>query len=189
MTTRRTKRLAWLGGIATAVVAGLIVEWTKDFPVLKFAGRALGSIWRWLLAPTTLSHWLLTLLILATVFFAGAFFLRLMAEAASPAERYVSDRFLDIDWQWSYSGGQIYADNMIPICPRCSLQMTFADASSFAVVPRTAVICEDCKYSQEFEGNVYSIQSRVIKLAQRNLRTGAYMNRLASPKAPRNEVF
>lgn len=170
---RITKRLAWVGGLATAVLGGLIVEWTKDFPVLRAVLTIATSAWRWLLAPGSLPHWLILLLVLSTIALFGLL-TSMVLRRADPTNGYTSDTFLDIDWQWVYSNGTIYPDAVVPLCPKCRFQMSFIDASNYSVVPRTAVVCEDCGYSRQFEGNHHAVKERVIKLVQRNLRTGNY---------------
>jgi hypothetical protein len=179
---RITKRLAWLGGLATAVLGGLIVEWTKDFPVLRACLAIITAAWHWLLAPGSLPHWLILVLVLCTVGLIGLLTL-LVLRRADPTRTYTSDSFLEIEWQWVYTGGNIYPDDVVPICPQCRFQMTFMDASNYAAVPRTAVVCEDCGYRRQFEGNHYAVRERVIKSVQRNLRTGNY--RLPSAREPK----
>jgi hypothetical protein len=176
---RITKRLAWLGGLATAVLGGLIVEWTKDFPVLRACLAFITGAWRWLVAPGSLPHWLILVLTLST---AGLIALStfLVLRRADPTRTYTSDSFSEIEWQWVYTGDSINPDDVVPICPKCSYQMTFMDASNYAVGPRTVVVCDDCGYRRQFEGNDYAVRERVIKLVQRNLRTGNY--RLPSPR-------
>jgi hypothetical protein len=171
------KQNKWLGGIVAAVIAGLIVEWTKDFPFLKWLIRAIRVAIDWLVQPVTLPLWVVLLLsgaVGGTVISLGLGHLR-TASSSALVEAYNTDFFFGIKWHWRYLDGQVLEHSIAAVCPSCSYQMVMARGSASILEPRTLVLCEDCKYQQEFEGGGDDVIRRVLLAVQRNLRTGKYL--------------
>jgi predicted nucleic-acid-binding Zn-ribbon protein len=82
-------------------------------------------------------------------------------------------------------GGQIDQYSITALCPNCSYQLLFRDASDYHQGQKTAIYCEDCEYSQVFDGStVDDVQRRIVLSVQRNIRTGRIPAE-AGPETPR----
>jgi hypothetical protein len=169
----KARKLAWLSAVTVVVVGGLMVEWIKEFPVLGYLWSLSTRLLSFLSGGITVPLWLMatvSLLSLAMVFIVVS---RLRRIQGRPVWRnYIEDDFLDVTWMWRYSYNQIV--DLVPMCPRCSYQMIFADGSTWRALPRVVIACQDCMYQVDFEGTPYELESRVRRLIERNIRTGNY---------------
>jgi hypothetical protein len=159
-------------GFVVAVAAGLVVEWTKDFPVLRWLGRVLVVLVGWLRTPYLVERWYLGVLsLLALALLLVTLRRALPVSNPIPWLSYTRDTFLGIEWQWSYtSSGQFDPHSLLAVCPSCQLMLRFGDVATFAAVPRSAVQCPECGFHKEFEGDLASVRDRVTRLAERKVR-------------------
>ena len=170
-----------LGGLLLAVSAGLIVEWTKDFPLSRWLIDRAKELWEvvvtfghWLAPPAWIPFWVATLLVgfaLLTIVGMGLWlWVRHLGRSAFTSYR--SDSFLGVQWHWNYIAGRVDEHTLSAICPRCSYRMVYGEARAFQMASRTRIYCEDRGYEQEFEGELGDLRRRVVLLVDRNLRLG-----------------
>jgi hypothetical protein len=83
--------------------------------------------------------------------------------------------FFDLRWRW-----QVYDSVLtdpVPFCPYCDYQIHPHRASAYAVVPRIGFDCDSCRADlPTFEEDFDSLQSKVKRLVQQKMRTGAWVN-------------
>jgi len=159
------------GGFLLAVLAGLTVEWVKDFPVLRWFARV-GSIgWSWLGVKHAVVGWLILALVATTLWTLLSVATRLLRRTdPEPWLAVSSGDLLGLRWQWRYRGSQIDESSFHALCPECSLQLKFADVSSYSAVPRTAVVCVDCGFRKELGGDFHEVLDKLALLADRHVR-------------------
>lgn len=165
------QRWAAIVALLTTVVGGLIVEWTKAFPIFSWTGQRLVVVWGWLRADYSVERWYLYALFLL----ACLFLIRLVAEnirSAPPASwlEYRSDTFLGIEWHWDYFANQVEPTSIYGICPRCQLRLSFVNPSEYRAIREIAVRCLDCGYTKDFEGDIDILRDRLERLIERNIR-------------------
>ena len=167
----KPRRLAALGAFAAAVLAGLVVEWAKDFPVTSWTWRGLVTLWRWLRGHYVVERWYLGLLFLLAIgFVVWTVGRALVARAQPPWLEYRKDTFLGLEWHWDYIGARLDPGSLHSYCPRCELRLQFYNASVFAAVPHVGVRCADCGYTKDFEGDIDELRDRLARLIERNIR-------------------
>jgi hypothetical protein len=104
----KPRRLAALGAFAAAMLAGLVVEWAKDFPVTSWTWRGLVGLWRWLRGSAR--DWIRCL----------ALDRALEARAQPPWLESRKDAFLGLEWAYRlYSHSALeFARSGIPAAAR-----------------------------------------------------------------------
>lgn len=87
---------------------------------------------------------------------------------------YLEDHFLGLCWRWKYfSSGDL--DDPQPFCPHCDYQVFPHRASAYAAVDRIGFHCDSCgRDLTTFEESFESLQSKVRRLIQQKVRTGAW---------------
>jgi hypothetical protein len=128
-------------------------------------------------AKTPVCNWLIGLVCIGVIL-AVLFVVEIALSAKKDAERlplpfsYREDVFFGVRWRWRYDGHDIIGLHCL--CLNCGLQIYFADASAYDVIPRVAARCDDCgRPSQTFDGNHEMLESHVIRLIHRNLGEGS----------------
>ncbi len=169
-----TKRQLAVGLVVT-IGGGLAVEFLKGFPVLGWIGNALGRLANWLGSPVTIQRWVLISFWIMLILFVGAIVRRFRRPAGPTWLAYQTDHFLDVTWRWQYFGNSVAEGTVVPYCPKCLCQMVFVNASTYTAVPRTAVTCDECGYSRQFEGYPNDIRNRIGRLVERSINTGTWL--------------
>lgn len=165
------KRKLTLGFLLT-VAAGLVVERWKDFSFLKWLSGATAAAAAWLRESYLIERWYLGVLALMGIGFVVSIAKRLLrTDTSVPWLTYRQGVFFGLRWSWDYIGHQFDSGSLQAYCPKCDLLLSFTDAAMFAAVPRIAVVCGDCGYRQEFAGDLDSLRDRILRLAERNVRT------------------
>src|SRR5215218_3532774 len=160
---------AWWSGFALAVIGGLTVEVLKGFPALRFVGSGLAPALRWLRADAGLSRWAVMLLTLALLYLAVGAARRWLGQSNLPPWLgYQQDRFLGADWRWEYTGRQIHLGSLTPYCPQCRVQMVYVNSSVYRVNVRTTLLCQDCGYKVEHNGEPSDIIGLVARHIERS---------------------
>ena len=168
--------LLTLGG---AVLAGLIVEWTKGFPVLRFLGRAARELWNWLRSPLMVERWFLYLALVGASLLLIGTVARRVSRRAPKWLKYRKARFLELDWRWEYFGSEIAPGTVTPYCPKCLCQMVFEDVNLTSAKPFTMVNCTECDFGIGFDGWASNLRERIARLAEREITTGDWTRRLS----------
>lgn len=167
----KKSRKSIVGGFLLAVLAGVTVEWIKDFPVLRWLAKVGSSAWSWLGAFHAVPGWLLAVLATITLLACISVALRLFrSETEAPWLAVSSGEFFGLRWQWRYLGSEIDENSFHAFCPQCSLQLKFARVGAFAAVPRTAVVCLDCGFRKELGGELHDVLEKLALHADRHVR-------------------
>jgi hypothetical protein len=162
---------AAISSLAVTVLGGLIVEWWKDFPILRWTEDSLAAIWRWLRVSVVLERWSLYILLLMAAALCLVVVLGLRRKGTvGHFTNYTTDKFFDIVWFWRYNRDQIDPTSFIGICPKCDLQLVYADSSTHRAVPHTSMVCNECGYSQQFDGRSSDLQHKLSLRVDRELR-------------------
>ncbi|NEV65288.1 hypothetical protein [Thiorhodococcus minor] len=171
----------WSKVIAVGVLALISLIASYFSGVWPFIYSTLSQAWYFLLASTSVSNWLLGIMIVPFFLLGYALLIAFKEwlfgiESELNFKDYTKDNFFGLLWVWRYSGNRI--DNLHSLCPRCQYQILPKDSSSYAAVSRYEFICEDCGYSGGyFEGYPEELHQKVELKIQKALRTGEWVEK------------
>lgn len=166
-----------MGALLVTIVGGLVVEYTKDFPITRWIAGAFSAFFAWLGSQWLVRTWFLLLLglfaVAVVVLVAGIGVTR-RRNAVARWRNYTRDTFDGVNWYWRYLDTR--PEQFVAECPKCSYQMKIDNETRLGnYTGRTTVVCGDCGYEVPFEGTPYELQDRLTKLVQRNLRAGKFL--------------
>lgn len=166
-----------IGGIIAATVIALagFVYRKSWWPAVR---RGASAAREYLLAESSLPHWVVGLLALGDVLFvvlvAGLVVIALQAknQNQNPPDwlSYTSDNFYGLNWVWAYEGREVLLKGVL--C-QCGYQVGPDSTSMFDSSVRFH--CDSCGRTVPVEGQSWdSLQSVVMRLIQQKLRNGTY---------------
>lgn len=169
----------WSKVIAAVVIAILAAIATYSAGLWSGIFAVLVDIVIFSAAVTSVSNWLLAILILCGVAVVGLLIIVICAftfgsKNSPSAQTYVVDEILGIRWRWKYGqGGEIY--DLFSFCSLCDFQVYPRDVSAFRAVDHIEYRCDDCgNILNDFDMPVEAIESQVIRHIQKKIRSGSW---------------
>lgn len=165
-----------IGGLILASVTGgsyFAGWWPAIFRIFK-------RVFSFALAYTPVPNWLLTVLSLSAILTLCFLLLVIFPARETPDWRsYTSDNFFGILWFWQFSaGGQLYAEDIQPRCPKCLSVLEPAYDMHYKVTTEFAFVCDHCDFKRQFF-DLHDLRRKIIKEVDRKIVSGEYKSVLA----------
>jgi hypothetical protein len=170
----------WSKVIAAAILAGIAAVATYFLHWWPVLGGLVAQGWVHVVRKTPTPNWLLGVLILLAVpslLAVGAICWQAVfphAPAPPSWSDYTTDHFVGLRWRWRYSdSGRPY--ELVTFCPSCDYQIYAKNVSPYAAVPQIEFWCDVCGQAMaQFHEPLESLESKVERLIQQNIRTGKF---------------
>ena len=152
------------------VIIGLLINWLTPINIP-------GAIWKTIVwfgdlfvIKINLPIWGIILLMFTIPLLIGVILFLQRTSSTVTYLAYTSDTFFGISWHWSYDGGNVYDEDIIPRCPSCK---TLLQPSNM-VVNEFILVCSHCGFQKEFEYSYDELLNRVKKEIDRKIVTKEY---------------
>ena len=161
------------------LVVGLLLNWLTPVDV----PGALWSAIRWFfglfLITFTLPIWAILLLMLAIplVFGIGLvlIFVFRRPQRSSPAyTSYTSDDFFGVSWHWSYLGGRLSDETIMPRCPGCKTILDATYEPGDVIAGHITLVCHHCGFRKRLKFDRDTVLDRVKREIDRKIVSGEY---------------
>jgi predicted amidophosphoribosyltransferase len=62
--------------------------------------------------------------------------------------------------------------NLVPLCPKCRMELAPRSKALYEVVPETVLCCDRCGFTQEYHQDWQELKNVARKEVERKIRTG-----------------
>jgi len=160
----------WLTIIST-VIGGILLDLLTPLNIPVIIWKAITWFMHFFLFKIHLPVWSIILLMLTIPFLIGLFILLFRNNSF---EKYLSDTFFEVLWEWRYSRRKIDNKKIIARCPKCKtiLKTISEPEPPFGYI--TNLVCTHCGFHKKFTFEPHELLDQVKKEIDRKIFTGEY---------------